>query len=287
MACAGGAGVRVLCAGHRTEVPAAGSAGVRVVLATSEEPLYLPGYLRPVFEAHADVVEAVALVPFGGSALGQFREQLRAWGPRGTARLGARFAAGRLAGLLPGTVQRRLPGGYRSVRRLARSYGLTVRRVPDASDPAFAEWVRERDPDLLLSVVAGQRLPAPVLAAADLAVNCHGSLLPKYRGRATAFWPLYHGDDRTGVTAHLMTDEFDAGPILRQQSFPVAAGDTMHDVNRKLAETGSRLAVDLLDDLRAGEEPEPRPNPTDAHEYRTLPTPAERREFRRRGNRLV
>ena len=260
---------------------------MRVVLATSEEPLYLPGYLRPVFEAHADVIEAVALVPFGGSGPGQLREQLRAWGPRGAARLGTRFAGGRLLGLLPTPLQRRLPGGYRSVRRLARSYGLPVRHVPDAGDDAFVEWVDGQDPDLLLSVVAGQRLPAAVLASADLAVNCHGSLLPKYRGRATAFWPLYHDDDRTGVTAHLMTEAFDDGPILRQRSFPIAAGDTMHDVSRKLAETGAELVVDLLDDLRAGLDPEPRPNPTDEYEYRTLPTPPERREFRRRGNRLL
>lgn len=260
---------------------------MRVVLATSEEPLYLPGYLRPVFEAHADAVEAVALVPFGGSGPEQLREQLRAWGPRGTARLGARFAAGRFLGLLPARLQRRLPGGFRSVRRLARSYGLPVRRVPDATDAAFVEWLDEQDPDVLLSVVAGQRLPAEALACADLAVNCHGSLLPKYRGRATAFWPLYHGDDRTGVTAHLMTEALDDGPIIRQRSFPIAADDTMHDVNRGLAETGAELVVDLLGDLRAGHEPEPRPNPTGEYEYRTLPTPAERREFRRRGNRLV
>jgi len=84
-----------------------------------------------------------------------------------------------------------------------------------------------------------------------------------------------------------MTEAFDDGPILRQRSFLIAADDTMHDVNRKLAETGAELVVDLLDDLRAGLDPEPRPNPTDEYEYRTLPTPPERREFRRRGNRLV
>ncbi|WP_254821655.1 methionyl-tRNA formyltransferase [Haloglomus halophilum] len=260
---------------------------MRVVLATSEEPLYLPEYLRPVFEAHADAIEGVALVPFEGGAVEQLREQVRAWGPRGTVRLGGRFVGGRLAGALPGPVQRRLPGGYRSVERLARSYDLPVRQVPDAGAPAFADWIRERDPDLLLSVVAGQLLPEPVLDAANLAVNCHGSLLPKYRGRATAFWPLYHGDDETGVTAHLMTEAWDAGPILRQRSVPIAADDSMHDVNRKLAETGAFLVVDLLADLRAGQSPDPRPNPTEAYEYRSLPTPAERREFRRRGNRFV
>lgn len=260
---------------------------MRVVLLTSEEPLYLPDYLRPVFEAHADAIEAVALVPFAGPLTDQLRDQVRAWGPWAATRLGVRFAAGRLLGTLPASVQRRLPGGYRSVRRLARSYDLPVRRVPDAGAPRFADWVRGHDPDMLLSVVAGQLLPEEVLAAADLAVNCHGALLPKYPGRATAFWPLYHGDDRTGVTAHLMTEAFDSGPILRQRSFPIADGDTMHDVNRRLARTGAELVVELLDDLRAGLEPEPRPNPTDEHEYRTLPTPAERREFRRRGNRFV
>ena len=166
---------------------------------------------------------------------------------------------------------------------------MAVRRVPDVADPAFEAHVEALDPDVLLSVVCGQKLPEAVLDVPATAINVHGSLLPRYRGRATAFWPLYYGDDASGVTAHLMTDAFDAGPIVEQRRFPLGPDDTVHDVYAAIADVGGELVVDLLDRLERGgaDAIEARPNPTTAEDYHTLPGPGERRRFRDRGNRFV
>lgn len=257
---------------------------VEVLLFTSAEPLYLPRYLQPILEAHAGAIDAVVVAPPRKPRRRQLRDQYRTFGPRDFLRMGARFAAGRLLDVLPPALQRRVTGRYHGVGSLARAHGLPVRRAPDVTDDEFVAWVRGRDPDLLLSVVCGQRLPPAILDVPEYAVNLHGSLLPRYRGRATAFWPLYYGDDETGVTAHLMTERFDAGPIVDQRSFPVVPDDTMHDLYLRLAETGSALAVDLLDRFPGFET---RPNPTGPEDYHTLPTPEQRRAFRRRGNEFL
>ncbi|PSP83005.1 hypothetical protein BRC83_08190 [Halobacteriales archaeon QS_1_68_17] len=114
-------------------------------------------------------------------------------------------------------------------RREASSRGdpLARRRPLARGDPLGQFAAVPDDPDVVLSVVAGQRLPPEILDCADAAVNLHGSLLPDHRGRATAFWPLYYGDDRTGVTAHHMTDRFDAGPIIARRAFPIKSTDTV------------------------------------------------------------
>ena len=166
-------------------------------------------------------------------------------------------------------------------------HGILVQMpVPDhVDDPVFVDRVRALDPDLYLSVVAGQRLGAELLSIPDDAVNLHGSLLPKYRGRAVGFWPLYYDDDRTGVTAHVMTGEWDAGPIIERRSFRLSADDTVHDVYRRLSDVGADLACDLL--ARYPTDFETRPNETTPDDYHTLPTPAERRRFRRRGNAFL
>lgn len=252
---------------------------------TAEEPLYLPRYLEPVLETHRDAIEAVVIAPPATGLTVELRRQLRMFGPAAFLRMGTRVARGRILNALPFDFGRRLTGRYHGVGTLARAHGVPVRQVTDVTAPAFVDRFEERDPDVVLSVVCGQRLPPAVLDVPDVALNLHGSLLPKYRGRAVAFWPLYYDDAETGVTAHVMTDEFDAGSIVEQRAFDIGATDTMHDVSLKLADAGSELAVDLLDRLPA--DLNTRPNPTGPEDYHTLPTPEERREFLRQGHRFV
>lgn len=118
-------------------------------------------------------------------------------------------------------------------------------------------------------------------------INLHGSLLPKYRGRATAFWMLFFDEDESGVTAHYMTSELDAGKIIMQRRFLIEDNDTMDDVYEKVVDTGSEMAVELLDLLAAGEELSTRPNPTEDGEYRSLPSSEERQKFLQHGNRFL
>ena len=82
-----------------------------------------------------------------------------------------------------------------------------------------------------------------------------------------------------------MTTEWDAGPIIEQRSFPIREDDTVHNIYLRLADAGSRLACDLLAAYPTAFET--RPNDTTAEDYHTLPTPEERREFRRRGNAFL
>lgn len=258
---------------------------VRVTLCTSAEPLYLPRYLQPIFEAHADIIDQVFVVPFDASLAEELRSQAGMYGARAGIRMALRYGRSRVLDVLPRQVVRPVTGRYHSVPAVARAYGVSVERIPDVSDPTFIERMESIAPDLLLSIVAGQRLPGPVLESADDAVNLHGSLLPKYRGRATAFWPLFYGDARTGVTAHRMTEHFDAGPILAQRAFPLDDDDTVDSVYRKLAEAGASLAVKLL--AAYPELPAERPNETTPEDYHGLPGPEERRLFYERGNTFL
>lgn len=81
--------------------------------------------------------------------------------------------------------------------------------------------------DLLLSVnylfiVSQNILDIPV----DFAINFHGSLLPKYRGRTPHVWAIINGEKATGVTAHLMEKEVDSGDIILQKTIPITGTDT-------------------------------------------------------------
>ena len=62
----------------------------------------------------------------------------------------------------------------------------------------------------------------------------HGSLLPKFRGRAPVNWAVLKGETRTGATLHAMTERADAGAIVDQEAVPIGPDDTAIEVQRRV-----------------------------------------------------
>lgn len=88
--------------------------------------------------------------------------------------------------------------------------------------------------------------------ACDYAINFHGSLLPKYRGRTPHVWAIINGEKETGVTAHLMAADVDAGPIVRQTGIPIEENDTGFSILNKFNKIYPSLIDDVLNDIEQG-----------------------------------
>lgn len=58
------------------------------------------------------------------------------------------------------------------------------------------------------------------------AINIHGSLLPKYRGRTPHVWAIINNEKKTGITAHLIDTGCDTGDILEQIEVEIWSEDT-------------------------------------------------------------
>ena len=84
------------------------------------------------------------------------------------------------------------------------------------------------------------------------AINFHGSLLPKYRGRTPHVWAIINGESVAGVTAHLMTLEMDAGDIVGQRVVPIDHHMTGADVLNIYADVYPEMIVELLDQIPSG-----------------------------------
>ena len=82
-------------------------------------------------------------------------------------------------------------------------------------------------PDWLFSCYYRHMLKQPLLNLPRLgALNLHGSLLPRYRGRCPLNWVLVHGETETGVTLHYMEEKADRGDIVAQKAVPITPEDT-------------------------------------------------------------
>jgi methionyl-tRNA formyltransferase len=98
-------------------------------------------------------------------------------------------------------------------------------------------------PDYLFSFYYRHMIPAQILACAKIAaLNMHGSLLPKYRGRAPVNWAILHGETETGATLHVMEVKPDAGDIVGQVAVNIGPDETATDVFAKV----SQAAVDVM-----------------------------------------
>ncbi|MBI2456415.1 MAG: formyltransferase [candidate division NC10 bacterium] len=136
---------------------------------------------------------------------------------------------------------------FGSVAELAAAHGIPVITPEEPNAPAFVDEVRRLRPDLIFSFYYRQLLSPAILGIPPLgAINLHGSLLPKYRGRAPLNWVLVHGESVTGVTLHYMDARADHGDIIAQRAVPIAVEDTALTLSRKLTAAARRLLAETF-----------------------------------------
>lgn len=115
------------------------------------------------------------------------------------------------------------------VRAWAQGKGVRV-EMPGVDMAARLGGVRA---DWLLSIANLTVIPEAVLALADQAVNFHDGPLPRYAGLNAPVWAILNGETQHGITWHRMVAGVDAGAILEQRLFDIAADDTALTLNTK------------------------------------------------------
>jgi methionyl-tRNA formyltransferase len=142
---------------------------------------------------------------------------------------------------------------FGSVQQLARAHGLEAVTPDSPNTPEWLKLGKAASPDFIFSFYYRHMLEPAWLALPRLgALNMHGSLLPKYRGRAPVHWAILHGEAQTGASLHYMVEKPDAGALVDQQSVPILENDTALDVSLKVAEAAEQVLRRSLPALIAG-----------------------------------
>jgi methionyl-tRNA formyltransferase len=145
---------------------------------------------------------------------------------------------------------------FGSVRRLAHQHGIEA-VTPDS--PNTEQWLtagRAAQPDFVFSFYYRYMLNSAWLTLPRRgALNIHGSLLPKYRGRAPVHWAIIHGETVTGASLHYMVEKPDAGALVDQEAVPILPDDNALEVSEKVADAAERVLRRSLPLLIAGTAP--------------------------------
>ena len=135
----------------------------------------------------------------------------------------------------------------------AAQAGLAVMKPASLREASIQDSLRDARLDVLITAAYGLLLPASVLHSPRLGcINLHASLLPRWRGAAPIARALLAGDAMTGVSIFQMEEGLDTGPVLAQESLPIAPGDTAGTLEEKLAHLAASLLLDVLGQMEAG-----------------------------------
>lgn len=132
---------------------------------------------------------------------------------------------------------------------LARSRGIEAATIGRDGTDAAALIGLLRSHDIGLVVLAGylKRVPDAVVTSwRGRVLNIHPALLPSFGGagmygRRVHEAVLASGVRLTGVTVHVVDEQYDHGPILAQWPVPVRPGDTPESLAARVLEIEHRI----------------------------------------------
>jgi methionyl-tRNA formyltransferase len=144
---------------------------------------------------------------------------------------------------------------WRSCVELARTHSIPV-FAPEKLGDEWIARIAAIQPAVIYSFYYRNLIPDEVLRLAPRgAFNLHGSLLPKYRGRAPVNWMLVNGEREAGATLHHMVARADAGDIVAQRAVPITDDDTAITLYHKLVPLAATILRECHPLIVAGTAP--------------------------------
>ena len=131
------------------------------------------------------------------------------------------------------------------VKVLAQEHNLKILQPEKLSDEGIYEAIVNAQPDFIVVAAFGQLLPKKILDIAPC-INLHASLLPQYRGASPVQQSLLNGDEFTGVTAMLMEEGLDSGPILGYRYFKIPPTMLLPELMNRLSDDACALTIETV-----------------------------------------
>lgn len=136
-----------------------------------------------------------------------------------------------------------------SIINMCSSHNIPV-YAGNPRKPEINDFLNGKSCDVMASVnylfIIDERI---IKLAKKLCFNVHGSLLPKYRGRAPHVWAIINNERETGITAHVIDQGCDTGDILKQIKVKIDSEDTGASILEKYKVLYIPLVEKILSDF--------------------------------------
>lgn len=164
--------------------------------------------------------------------------------------------AGRINGRIRGLITNK--PSITAIKR-AQLHDIEHRVLAPSNFKTSEKYIEELLQQLLswetdLIVLAGYMIKIPTKVIEDYKeriVNIHPSLLPKYGGKGFYGIKVHqavidNNETESGCTVHLVTEEYDKGPILAQNKVPVKKGDDASALAARILKQEHQLFPEVI-----------------------------------------
>ena len=138
------------------------------------------------------------------------------------------------------------PGAGALAKALSRNIPAAI--LENSKDgPGIVKLLESHHVEMIVLAGYLRLVPAEVLRRwSGRIVNIHPALLPKFGGKGMYGRRVHEaviaaGEGESGATVHHVTDEYDRGLIIAQESVPVVKGDTPDSLAARVLEAEHRL----------------------------------------------
>ena len=140
-----------------------------------------------------------------------------------------------------------------------RHLSLKTHPVPGALDRAIVDTLEAAEVEVVVLAGYMKKLGADVIERfSGRILNTHPALLPKFGGQGMYGMKVHEaviraGEKESGVTIHVVDDEYDTGPVLAQRRVAVLPEDDAESLAERVKEVEREFLVETLDRLATGE----------------------------------
>lgn len=133
---------------------------------------------------------------------------------------------------------------------LFKQLKLNQIRMKSANSREFRKLLINLNVDLVIVGTWKERIRKDTYIIPKIGtINVHPSLLPKYRGPNPYLQTILNGEKESGVTLHLLDDNYDSGAILAQEKIKILNTDTSKELRERSAITARKMVTELIKDL--------------------------------------
>lgn len=130
---------------------------------------------------------------------------------------------------------------------LIKKYKLPEIKCKSANGEEFRNYILKTNADIILVGTWREKIKKETFSMPKIGtVNIHPSLLPRYRGPNPYSQVIMRGEKKSGVTIHLMDENFDTGAILLQKEVEILPNDTSKELRERIFSAARDLTCEFL-----------------------------------------
>lgn len=136
---------------------------------------------------------------------------------------------------------------------IIKQHKLYEIKCRSANSEKFKKEILRLNADVILVGTWGEKIKKEILDLPVIAsVNVHPSFLPNYRGPNPYLQSILKGETKSGITFHLMDENFDTGAILAQKQIDILPNDTSKELKERTVFQARLMCAEVLKKLEFG-----------------------------------